>query len=70
MITKILLDFIQAVQILLASRESLTKETSKGSESVDGENIRGVDPIQVQRSCKCSVCDVYELETICEIAST
>ncbi|GAA0146398.1 hypothetical protein LIER_36304 [Lithospermum erythrorhizon] len=37
----------EAVQILLASRTSLSKETSKGSESIEGENKPEMDPIQV-----------------------
>lgn len=41
---------LQAVQFLLASRASLDKETSEGSESIEGENRPVVDPIQVQKS--------------------
>lgn len=42
-------DFLQAVHILLAARESLNKETSEGSNSIEGENRPEVDPIQVQK---------------------
>lgn len=69
MITKFFLDFLQAVQILLASRATLSKETSEGSERNEGENRPEVDPIQVHKICKYSVSDIYQLKSIYAIAS-